>query len=70
MLSATDKAASDLATTIPFAARTSALVFDMKVVQLVAIWIFAFFRFTWSLRQYSFGVMLVACGSGPLEDDP
>lgn len=60
MLAATDKTASDLATAIPFAARTSALVFDMKVVLLVAIFVYAFFRFTWSLRQYSFGVLLVA----------
>ena len=60
MLAATDKAASDIATAIPFAARTSALVFDMKVLLLASIFIYAFFRFTWSLRQYSFGVLLVA----------
>jgi len=58
MLSA-DKA-SEITASIPFAARTSALVFDMKVVLLTAIFVYAFFRFTWSLRQYSFGVLLVA----------
>jgi uncharacterized membrane protein len=26
----------------------------------VAIFVYAFFRFTWSLRQYSFGVLLLA----------
>jgi uncharacterized membrane protein len=45
---------------IPFAARTSVLVFDLKVVLLTAIFVYAFFRFTWSLRQYSFGALLVA----------
>jgi uncharacterized membrane protein len=35
-------------------------VFDMKVVLLAAIFVYAFFRFTWSLRQYSFGALLVA----------
>ena len=32
----------------------------MKVVLLAAIFVYAFFRFTWSLRQYSFGALLVA----------
>ena len=58
-LSASDKT-PEIVAGIPFAARTSALVFDMKVVLLTAIFIYAFFRFTWSLRQYSFGVLLVA----------
>jgi len=44
---------------LPFAARTSVLVFDLKLVLLTAIFIYAFFRFTWSLRQYSFGALLV-----------
>ncbi|MEY4413895.1 MAG: hypothetical protein RIQ53_1188, partial [Pseudomonadota bacterium] len=48
---------------LPFAARTSVLVFDLKLVLLLAIFIFAFFRFTWSLRQYSFGVVMV--GAAP-----
>jgi uncharacterized membrane protein len=52
--------ASELVREIPFAARTTLLVFDMKVVLLTAIFVYAFFRFTWSLRQYSFGALLVA----------
>jgi uncharacterized membrane protein len=36
------------------------LVFDLKLVLLTAIFVFAFFRFTWSMRQYSFGAILVA----------
>jgi uncharacterized membrane protein len=41
-------------------ARTSLLVFDFKLVVLAAIFVYAFFRFTWSIRQYSTGVLLVA----------
>ena len=52
--------ASELVREIPFAARTSLLVFDLKVVVLAAIFVYAFFRFTWSIRQYSVGVLLVA----------
>jgi len=52
--------ASDLVREIPFAARTSLLVFDFKVVLLAGIFVYAFFRFTWCIRQYSVGVLLVA----------
>lgn len=59
VLSGTERA-SDLVREIPFAARTSLLVFDIKVVLLTAIFVYAFFRFTWALRLYSFGALLVA----------
>ncbi len=59
VLSTTERA-SEIVREIPFAARTSLLVFDLKVVLLTAVFVFAFFRFTWSLRQYSFGVLVVA----------
>ena len=59
VLSRTEQA-SELVREIPFAARTSLIVFDMKVVLLTAIFVYAFFRFTWSLRQYTFGALLVA----------
>jgi uncharacterized membrane protein len=45
---------------LPFTARTSALVLDLKLVLLTGVFVYAFFRFTWSLRQYSLGAMLVA----------
>jgi len=67
VLGTTDKA-SEFVREIPFAARTSALVFDLKVVVLAAIFVYAFFRFTWSMRQYSFGALLV--GSAPQHDEP
>jgi uncharacterized membrane protein len=59
LLGTSDKA-SALVQEIPFAARTSALVFDMKLFGLLGVFIYAFFRFTWSLRLYSFGALLVA----------
>ena len=65
VLGTTDKA-SELVREIPFAARTSVLVFDMKVVLLLGVFVYAFFRFTWSLRQYTFGALLV--GSIPERD--
>jgi len=59
VLGTTEKA-SELVREIPFAARTSVLVFDLKIVLLLGIFVYAFFRFTWSLRQYTFGALLVA----------
>lgn len=55
---------SSLMAELPFAARTSALVLDLKLVLLTGIFIYAFFRFTWSLRQYSLGALLVASAPG------
>jgi uncharacterized membrane protein len=58
MLGTTDKA-SELVRELPFAARTSTLIFDLKLALLTAVFVFGFFRFTWSLRQYTFGAILV-----------
>lgn len=52
--------ASDLVRELPFAARTSALIFDLKLILLLVVFVYAFFRFTWSMRQYTFGALLVA----------
>ena len=64
---ASSEQASELVRELPFAARTSLLVFDLKLVVLAAIFVFAFFRFTWSIRQYSFGALLLA--AAPQRDD-
>ena len=56
----TSEKATELVRDIPFAARTSNLVFDMKLMLMLAIFVYAFFRFTWSMRQYTFGALLIA----------
>jgi uncharacterized membrane protein len=50
VLGTADKA-TELVKELPFAARTSALVFDLKLLLLLAIFVYAFFRFTWSMRS-------------------
>ena len=57
--------ASDLMRELPFAARTSVLVFDLKLALLAGVFVYAFFRFTWSMRQYSFGAVLVGAAPPP-----
>ena len=49
----TTEKATELVREILFAARTSVLVFDLKIVLMLMIFIYAFFRFTWSMRQYT-----------------
>ncbi len=64
VLSSTERV-SEIVREIPFAVRSSVLVFDLKVVLMTAVFVYAFFRFTWSLRQYTFGALLVAAAPEP-----
>ena len=66
LLGATQEA-TEVVREIPFAARTSVLVFDLKVMVLLGIFAFAFFRFTWAMRQNSFVALLI--GSMPPVDE-
>ncbi|MGC4061789.1 MAG: DUF599 domain-containing protein [Aquabacterium sp.] len=46
----TNEKATDIFKDLPFAARTSMLIFDVKIVVLLAVFVYAFFRFTWSMH--------------------
>jgi uncharacterized membrane protein len=62
----TSEKASEVVKDLPFAARTTMLIFDLKVMVLLATHVYAFFRFTWSMRVYSFGAIMV--GAAPNVD--
>ena len=66
LLGTTEKAA-ELVREIPFAQPTPILVFEFKILVLVGIFVYAFFRFSWSMRQYTF-VALVIGSMPPAED--
>jgi uncharacterized membrane protein len=66
LLGTTDKAV-EFVREIPFATRTSMLVFELKVLVLLGIFVNAFFRFTWSMRQYTFGALVL--GAMPPPED-
>jgi uncharacterized membrane protein len=68
VLGASDKT-TELVRALPFAARTSVLVFDLKLLLLTSVFVYAFFRFTWSLRQYTFGALLIASAPEAKEFD-
>lgn len=39
---------------IPFAQKTSHVLWELKVLVLIIVFMFAFFKFTWSIRQHSY----------------
>jgi uncharacterized membrane protein len=54
---------------LPFTARSQESLWEYKVLLLVGIFVYAFFKFTWSLRQHIFNSVLV--GAAPTRDsDP
>jgi uncharacterized membrane protein len=62
LLGSTDKAA-EFVKDIPFAVRTSVLIFDLKIMLMIGIFVYSFFRFSWSMRQYTFVALVI--GSMP-----
>ncbi len=47
----------------PFAAEASPLLWDLKILLLIVIFVYAFFKFTWALRQYN--DLAVLMGAAP-----
>jgi uncharacterized membrane protein len=68
LLGTTDKAA-ELVREIPFAEQTPMLVFEFKILVLVGIFVYSFFRFSWSMRQYTFVALLIGAMPPPKSFD-
>ena len=66
LLGTTDKAA-ELVRDIPFAQQTPLLVFEFKILVLIGIFVYAFFRFTWSMRQYIIVGVVIGAMPSPEE---
>lgn len=46
---------------IPFAKATTPFMWEMRIFLLMLIFVYAFFKYTWSLRQYNYaGIFIVA----------
>ena len=58
LMGTTDKAA-EFVREIPFSQATPILVFEFKILVLIAIFVYAFFRFSWSMRQYTFVSLMI-----------
>lgn len=66
MLGATEKALGVLSE-LPFAVSDTRLGWELKVLLLISIFVYAFFTFTWSMRQYNFCAILI--GAAPPPED-
>lgn len=45
---------SDVLEAVPFAERVPEFMWEIKILLLIMIFIYAFFKYTWSLRQYNY----------------
>jgi len=52
---------------IPFAFPATRQEWELKIVLLIALFVYAFFKFTWSLRQYGFVSVMVGGAPIPAE---
>lgn len=66
VLGASDKALK-LAHTLPFVSEHSQAAWELKILLMVFVFIYAFFKFSWSVRQYNFA--LVMFGAAPHHED-
>ena len=53
---------------LPFAGRQSKLLVEAKIFLLIAVFVFAYFKFTWAHRQYT--LLLVLIGATPDRSRP
>ncbi|WP_416884748.1 DUF599 domain-containing protein [Marinospirillum sp.] len=68
LLGSTDRAMGILRELSFTGQQMTSIGFEAKLLLLIALFIYAFFTFTWSMRQYNFCAILI--GSAPLPSDP
>jgi uncharacterized membrane protein len=59
--------AMEILNEIPAVAATPPFLWEMKVLLLVVVFVFAFFKLTWSLRQYNYVSILIGAAPSPAE---
>jgi uncharacterized membrane protein len=64
LLGTTDKATA-LMSEIPFAQASTLLAFEVKILVLISVFVYAFFRFSWSMRQYTFVALVIGSMPSP-----
>jgi uncharacterized membrane protein len=65
-LGSTEKAI-DLISALPFALTTHRAEWELKIIMLIILFAYAFFKFTWSLRQYGFVTIMIGCAPIPTD---
>src|SRR6185369_7342245 len=67
MLGTTDRIVG-VVSELPFARPESVLLSRVNIILLIGVFVYTFFKFTWSIRQYHFCTILI--GAAPLATDP
>ena len=58
VLGSTEKAI-DVIADIPFAVPATRQEWELKILMMIVLFVYAFFKFTWSLRQYGFVTVMI-----------
>lgn len=66
VLGARDQAIAILAE-LPLAAPGGRNLFDIKVLLMILVFVYAFFKFTWTLRQFNYVAILIGAAPPPAE---
>lgn len=67
LLGTSDRAIA-IVSELPFSAEPDAALWEYKILLLLTIFVYAFFKFTWSLRQHNFCSVLVGAAPDPHTD--
>ncbi len=52
--------AIDILSHLPFAAQMSPMLYDIKILNLIIIFIYGFFKFTWAMRTHNYANIMIA----------
>jgi uncharacterized membrane protein len=55
---------------LPFVPETAPLLWDLKVLLLVIVFVYAFFKFTWAFRHYNYCLILLGTVPNPDRVEP
>ena len=67
ILGSTDRAI-EIVRALPFAAKTTLLQWELKLLVLIVIFVYAFFKFTWALRQFNYCSVLIGAAPATADD--
>ncbi|MGE5514493.1 MAG: DUF599 domain-containing protein [Bacteroidota bacterium] len=54
---------------LPFAGSSGLEAFEMKVLLLALVFVYAFFQFTWCLRQFNYCCIIMGAAPSPADED-
>jgi uncharacterized membrane protein len=60
--------AANVVADLPFGQQVSRRLWELKILVLLLIFVYAFFKFSWSLRQFGFSSILVGAARKPPAD--